>query len=248
MLLNDALDNAAGIDLPTLKARYDQYGYVAIPSIFSATEVARWSAEADRLWRLPEVDDPHSARVDWRTTVAGGRTAERLDPVTDISPLFQRLAGDERVLTLAGYLLGEEAILFKDKLIIKPPGVNGYPLHQDFAYIEHFGFAGSQQLAVCIAIDRTDDSAGPMEFIPFLHRRRLPSPPERPGEVDETALDVGSGERLRMEPGDMVIFSSLCPHRSAPNRSSRCRRLLFLTYNTRSSGDFYDTYYRTGKP
>jgi ectoine hydroxylase-related dioxygenase (phytanoyl-CoA dioxygenase family) len=248
MLLTDALGNGTELDPPALKARYDHCGYVAIRSIFSSDEVESWSAEADRLWHLPEVDDPRSSRVDWRTTIAGTRTAERLDPVTDISPVFQHLSTDQRLLTLAGYLLGEEAILFKDKLIIKPPGVNGYPLHQDFAYIEHFGFEGSQQLAVCIAIDATDVAAGPIEFFPFLHHRRLPSPPGRPGEADEAALDMDSGELLQMEPGDMVIFSSLCPHRSAPNRSGHCRRLLFLTYNARSSGDFYDSYYRTGKP
>ena len=53
---------------------------------------------------------------------------------------------------------------------------------------------------------------------------------------------------MTLEAGDMVIFSSLCPHRSAPNRSNSSRRLLFLTYNARSTGDLYDTYYRLGKP
>lgn len=231
-----------------LKAEYDLRGYVLIRSIFSTGEVQCWSQEAERLWALPEVHDPDSFRVDRRATLSGGRAAERIDPVIDISPPFNRLSRDQRLLALASRLLGEEAILFKDKLIVKPPGVNGYPLHQDFAYIENFGFEGSQQLAICIAIDRTDESAGPIEFFPFQHHRRLRSPPDRPGETDEHELDTSSGETLGMDPGDMVIFSSLCPHRSAPNRSNSPRRLLFLTYNARSSGDFYDTYYRLGKP
>mgnify|MGYP003332445714 CR=1 FL=1 len=31
-----------------------------------------------------------------------------------------------------GQLLGEEVCLFKDKLIYKPAGATGYPLHQDY--------------------------------------------------------------------------------------------------------------------
>lgn len=235
-------------DLEQFKSDYDRKGYVRLPSPFSPRELKEWRIEADRLWSLPEIGDPENFRVDWRRNIRGERVPERLDPVTDISPLFSGLSRDHRILSIVTRLLGEEPVLFKDKLIIKPPGVNGYPLHQDFAYIDFFGFEGSQQLAVCIAIDATDDAAGPIEFFPGCHRHRLPSPETRPGELDESTLGSAAGEVLKLEPGDMIIFSSLCPHRSEPNRSNSPRRLLFLTYNARSAGDLYATYYRLGKP
>jgi len=235
-------------NLETLKKIYDQKGYVKVAALFTPGEISAWREEADRLWALPEIADPETFRVDWRKDVQGERVPERLDPVRDISPLFAALSRDPRILSIVHSLLQEEPLLFKDKLIIKPPGVNGYPLHQDFAYIDFLGFEGSQQLAVCLAIDATEPAAGPIEFFPGCHHRRLPSPAERPGELDAAALDSAEGEVVTLEAGDMVIFSSLCPHRSAPNRSNSSRRLLFLTYNARSTGDLYDTYYRLGKP
>jgi ectoine hydroxylase-related dioxygenase (phytanoyl-CoA dioxygenase family) len=236
------------VNLERIKTDYDKKGYVKLPSLFSPQEIKEWQAEADRLWSLPEIGDPENIRVDWRANIHGERVPERMDPVTDISPLFSRLSRDQRILSVVKRLLGEEPILFKDKLIIKPPDVDGYPLHQDFAYIDFLGFEGSQQLATCIAIDPTVDAAGPIEFFPDFHHRRLPSPDTRPGELDKSTLDSAEGEVLNMEPGDIVIFSSLCPHRSDSNRSGSPRRLIFFTYNARSTGDLYATYYRLGKP
>lgn len=235
-------------DLEKMKRDYVQSGYVKISSPFNASNIQNWRDEAKRLWSLPEIEDSDNFRVDSRANLGGKRVPERLDPVIDISPVFAALSQDQRIISIASLLLGEPPILFKDKLIVKPPGVTGYPLHQDFAYIDFFGFEGSQQLAVCIAIDKTEDDSGPIEFFPNLHHRRLPSPAERPGETDEQLLDIKKGQILVMNPGDMVFFNSLCPHRSAPNTSAQSRRLLFFTYNARSSGDFYDAYYRMGKP
>jgi hypothetical protein len=38
------------------------------------------------------------------------------------------------------------------------------------------------------------------------------------------------------EPGDVAIFGGFVPHRSAPNRSDRWRRQLYLSYNKESDG------------
>jgi ectoine hydroxylase-related dioxygenase (phytanoyl-CoA dioxygenase family) len=235
-------------DLNRITALYEQNGYVHLPSQFSDYEIDSWCDEAERLWSLPEVNEPNNFRVDYRATIEGNRVPERLDPITDVSHLFKLLSKDQRILSIVNHIFREDSVLFKDKLIFKPPGVTGYPLHQDFSYIDFFGFEGSQQLAVCIAIDKADDTAGPIEFFPGWHHHRLPSPVDRPGETDERLLGTTKGKIVAMEPGDMVLFHSLCPHRSAPNRSKLNRRLLFFTYNTRSSGDFYDTYYHLGKP
>ena len=236
------------LDQDKIKADFEEYGFVAVNSQFSTSEIYAWRDEADRLWSLPEIKDSKTFRVDGRATVDGNRVPERLDPVTDISPLFAELAQDRRILSIVTLLLGEAPILFKDKLIVKPPGAMGYPLHQDFAYIDFLGFEGSQQLAACMAIDDTEALAGPIEFFPNRHHQRLSSPAERPGELDESTLGVMEGRVLPMKAGDMVLFHSLCPHRSAPNSSAATRRLLFFTYNTLSSGDFYETYYEMNKP
>jgi len=44
------------------------------------------------------------------------------------------------------------------------------------------------------------------------------------------------------EPGDIVAFSALAPHRSAPNRSPENRAILFLTYARDERIDLYSAY------
>jgi hypothetical protein len=49
---------------------------------------------------------------------------------------------------------------------------------------------------------------------------------------------------LTLAPGDVAIFGGFTPHRSAPNRSDRWRRQLYLSYNALSDGgDQHDKHY-----
>jgi ectoine hydroxylase-related dioxygenase (phytanoyl-CoA dioxygenase family) len=227
---------------------YERFGYAVVASPFDADEIAAWRRECDRLWSLPHVADGSEFRVDPRATVDGHSVPERLDPVIDASPLFAALSRDDRVLRIARALLRDEPLLFKDKLIAKLPRTTGYRTHQDFAYIAFLGFPASHQLAIAIAVDAADADNGAIEVFPGRHDRLLPAAADDPHLSDESALDPTSPARLDLEPGDMLVMHSLCPHRSAPNRTQSARRLLFFTYNAAASGDHYETYYRLGKP
>jgi ectoine hydroxylase-related dioxygenase (phytanoyl-CoA dioxygenase family) len=238
----------AATRLAAIAADYGRLGYAIVASPFRDDEIESWRTECDRLWALPGVHDASDARVDLRDTVSGRRVPERLDPVIDVSPVFAALSRDDRVLRIVRALLGEEPVLFKDKLIAKTPGTMGYRTHQDFAYIAFLGFPGDRQLAVSIAIDATDAGNGAIEVFGGRHEALLPAPSDDRFLVDERVLDPASAVTLAVEPGDMVILQSLCPHRSAPNRTGEPRRLVFFTYNGVSAGDHYESYYRLGKP
>jgi len=50
---------------------------------------------------------------------------------------------------------------------------------------------------------------------------------------------------LELRPGDVAIFGCFVSHRSAPNSSGRCCRLLYLSYNVTSDrGDRREQHYR----
>lgn len=232
----------------TLRSEFSRNGFVYLPSPFTADQLRSWRQEVDRLGALVASMESERPEVDRRQTLQGDAIPERIDPVTGLSPVFFRLARHPLLLELAETLLDDEPLLFKDKLILKTPGTLGYPLHQDYAYIDFFGFSGDQQLAIAIALDEARLDSGPIEFFPGCHHARLPSPENRPGEVDLESIEGVTGQRVEMGAGDMVVFSSLCPHRSAPNHSNSGRSMLFFTYNARSSGDYYAQYYRMGKP
>src|SRR5262249_43211422 len=162
----------------------------------------------------------------------------------DLSPACARLARDRRVLDLLACLYGEQAFLFKDKLIYKPPGCAGYDLHQD--YIAWPDFPRSF-VTVLLALDAAGPDNGCTEVFPGYHHAGYLAPadgnypPLPPGAVDESR-----GVPLRLYPGDAAVFGCLTPHRSAPNRSARWRRQLYLSYNAASEGgERREAHYRT---
>jgi len=210
-------------------ARYRRDGYLMRADLFTARETERWTVECDRLWEAVSgrLEDP---RVQWRGRVGGGRVADRLDPVLDISPEYTRLAADPRVFTAAASLLDGTATVFKAKLITKRPGTEGYGLHQDFPYWEMLGLPADDYVNVLVAFDRFDPESGATEVFPGLHREKAPAPAGAPLDVDDSWIADRRGVRFDLEPGGVVFFHSLLPHRSAPNRGEHPRRGLFLTY------------------
>jgi 2-aminoethylphosphonate dioxygenase len=215
--------------------RYALDGYVVCPGVFARDEIVELSREANRLFSRRDLIDFRNIRCRWQNHHETGECRfDTFDPVIDLSPLIERMARDARVLEIVGALYGEEACLFKDKLIYKPPGATGYGLHQD--YIGWDSFPASF-VTVLVPIDPSRDENGATEVFPGCHREGYLS--AKDGEYHElpmSAVDESAGVRLCLEPGDIAIFGCMTPHRSAPNRSSSWRRQLYLSYNALSDG------------
>ncbi|MGH9368993.1 MAG: phytanoyl-CoA dioxygenase family protein [Thermoanaerobaculia bacterium] len=223
-------------------ARYWAEGFVAVRGVFSRSEVLVWRRECDRLWAAASINDRDS-RIQWREHATKGEVPDRFDPVIDISPVFHRLAQDDRLLDAARSVLGSEATLLKDKLITKRPGTKGYGMHQDFTYWAFLGVPADAIVTVQVSIDAAGEANAAIEVFPRLHRRQLEAPPEEPRDVDETKMDLSDGRVVRSRPGDILLFHSLVPHRSAPNTSLQNRRAIFVTYVTGGNDDVYERYH-----
>lgn len=208
---------------------YWRDGYVIVKRLFDATTIASMTRECDRLWTsVPATRD--NPRVQWRGLLAGGEIADRIDPVLDVSPLLNALANESHLREVAADALDGTAVVFKCKLITKRPGTLGYMMHQDYPYWEFLGAPAEDFVNVLVAFDRFDAANGATEVFPGLHRERIPSPPDAPYDADETLVDTSRGVLIELEPGDVALFHSMTPHRSAPNRGQHDRRGLFLTY------------------
>jgi hypothetical protein len=221
--------------------RYQRDGYVLLAGRFTLVEVHDWVSECERLWQELS-DDLRADRIQYRGGIAGGRVADRIDPVVDISPAFGRLAADPRIVDAATALLGAPAALMKAKLITKRPGTMGYLPHQDFPYWEHLGIGADAMLSVQVSIDRATPDNGALEVYPGLQRTRLPAPPGAPLDTDVRALEAHSSEVVASEPGDLLFFHSMTPHRSGPNRAGHPRRTLYLTYVGGVGAEIYEQY------
>lgn len=233
-MADTALSN--GTLTPEQVRNYHTQGYLIVPGVFQAEEMAALAAEAEVL--LAERRDlicTDNLRCRWQKHVDTGECLfETFDPVTDLSPTVARLATDPRILDRLAPLYGEEGCLFKDKLIFKPPGAFGYDLHQDF--IGWPGFPRSF-VTVLVAIDAAERVNGCTEVFPGCHRRGYLSPED--GNYHPLPAEAVGDTRavpLELKPGDLAIFGCFMPHRSAPNRSDGSRRQLYLSYNARSDG------------
>ena len=228
---------------------YRDNGFLLLRGVFDRPSVARLRDECRRLWGLVEVVESNR-RLQWRRTLDGGKTADRIDPVLDLSPLLQTTVSDARLTDPVRQLLGcVGPDVFKVKLISKWPETTGYALHQDYSYWSGVeGVDPSSFVTAMLALDPAGPDSGPLEVFPGLHRKVLSGPPENPKDVAEQAVDMNTGVRAELQPGDMIFFHPLAPHRSGPNRSDSNRESLFFTYVRPGHIDLMDRYYTARSP
>ena len=218
---------------------YNKNGYVIVRGVFSSQEATAWGKECKRLLRLGLAHKDNIRTTAYRLSETM-YVVDCFHPVIDISPVFNELAHDERILEAVSTVCGEKMLLFKDGLVYKMIGMKGYPIHQDYSWWQAFP---SDLVTAIISIDGADAENGGVEFFPGYHDRLLSTLGERRhmNEAEAWQIDFSAAELLETEPGDMILFSCLTPHRSGPNLSSRTRRQLYFTYSAARHGDLYDT-------
>lgn len=225
-------------------ASYHETGYLILRGVLTDIETKVLQYECDRLLMPSVYNDPKNIRAGYRHAPDGTGTLERLDPVHDASILFGALVRDERIIAPLRDVFSDEPRLFKDKLIFKLPGVGGYTMHQDAAYWQVFPY--ESLVSVMVAIDGASRENGGLELFAGHHDRLLSTPGELRNFTENEAakVDEARGELIETSPGDLVIFTSLTPHRSGQNVSDRSRRQLFLTYSPAKSGELYKAHYQ----
>ncbi|WNR44041.1 phytanoyl-CoA dioxygenase family protein [Paenibacillus roseipurpureus] len=223
---------------------YNDQGYLVLRNVFSEKEAKVIQSECDQLLTLGEYTDPFNIRAGHKNYADGSVAIERLDPVHDISAVFADLVKDERILSPLRDIYLDEPTLFKDKLIFKLPGANGYSMHQDAAWWQGFPIEGL--ISVMVAIDGASKVNGGLELFPGYHERLRSTPGElrnmNAAEIEE--IDPSTGVIVETNPGDMIIFHSFTPHQSGANRSEVSRKQLYLTYSPSKNGDLYKAHYQ----
>lgn len=142
------------------------------------------------------------------------------------------------MVDVAGALLGEPAVLYKDKLNHKLPGGAGYAPHQDapaYRFVE-------THVSCMVAIDDATPANGCLEVVSGAHDRLWPT--DDVGCIAADAVEAMDWQPAPVRAGDTLWFHSRTPHRSGPNTSDRPRRALYPTYNAAAEGDLRAAYYR----
>jgi ectoine hydroxylase-related dioxygenase (phytanoyl-CoA dioxygenase family) len=204
---------------PAQARAYDEDGFFVLDDAFDAGTVQCMIDEIDPLERRVE---------DFLRTQDGGRFfIAQADAITFSVHLVSRsralreLCAGPVFQDLAHDLIGPDVRLYWDQAVYKKPEPRReFPWHQDNGYT----YVEPQQYLTCwIALgDATLDNGCPW-VAPGLHRR---------GTLEHWMTDVGWAclehpERsvpVEARAGSIVVFSSLTPHRTGPNRTDRVRK------------------------
>ncbi len=209
-------------------------GWVVVDVLPPSTRasLAAWSDEVAAL--------PESAGVlQHRELTDTGPQLCRSEHFIDAHAGLRELLTRGALVEVAGALLGEPAVLYKEKINHKLPGGAGYSAHQD---APAYPLVASHVSAM-VAIDDVDPDNGALEVVSQCFDDVLPT--DERGCIERSVADRLAWEPVAVPAGATLWFHSRTPHRSGPNRSSRPRRALYPTYNAASEGDRRSEYYRT---
>ncbi len=217
---------------------YAQQGYAVLRGVLSPAECEEARRESDRLMALCDADrDGYGARLEAEIDHlapehrAGMDTVIRkIEPISDLSPFFDRLAQHDAVAGPARAVFGGDVNLFEDKLNLKLPGGSPYPWHQDWSCCWR---AHTDELITCfVYLDDADLTNGCLQVIPGSHLGRPVHPFKGSGhfEVDPSCVDGSRAVPVPLAAGDMIAFDPYLLHYSDLNRGTVPRRAIIYTY------------------
>jgi hypothetical protein len=215
-------------------------GFLLLREAFNSSVSENIREWADEISRLPEKIGKHWVYHESSLLDEKRNLINRIENMTPFHKGLSALA--DSFIPSCGQLLGEEAVLFKDKINFKMPGGDGFKPHQDAQagweiYATYF-------INVMVCLDEATLKNGCLELAnrpAGLADMKLVGKEWSPLSEEETAfMDF---KAYPTKPGDVIYFDSYAPHKSAQNLTDKPRRLYFSTYNRLSEGDHLENYF-----
>ncbi|MEY2427005.1 MAG: hypothetical protein QOI61_2577 [Actinomycetota bacterium] len=228
------------------RAQFERDGYVVVPDVVAADELARVTAELDELEAKTER---------WLAKQDGGRAdiAENGAITFTIwcvmrSEAARKLVKHPKLVGLCNELLGPDVNLYWDQAVYKKPEKpRPFPWHQDTGYT----YTDPQHYLTCwVSLNGATVDNGCPWVLPGVHRAGtlLHHWVEPIGWqcVDEP----GGAVPAEVPAGGAVVFSSVTPHQTGPNVTDDVRKAYIVQYGpvgmTRVLGDWQNGTEPTG--
>jgi ectoine hydroxylase-related dioxygenase (phytanoyl-CoA dioxygenase family) len=210
---------------PEQARQYDDLGYFVL-------EGALTRAEIDEL--LAEIDPFERRQEEALRQMEGGRFfIARADEITFTTHLvvpslrLRRFTASALFAGLCADLIGPDVRLYWDQAVYKKPGTESpFPWHQDNGY----AFVEPQQYLTCwVALtDATEENGCPW-VVPRLHR--LGTLAHEYSDIGFVCLrDPAEAVAVPASAGSIVVFSSLTPHSTGPNRTEAVRKAYIVQF------------------
>ena len=148
-------------------------------------------------------------------------------------PAIQKYLKSKPIKEVVTKLLDGDAFIFNEQFVMKEPNTqSSFNWHQDSGYIN---FDHKPYLTTWLALDDTHSLNGPLSVIPtnigttaeVLTHQWSDKSKDLFIEVDEA-----KAKTLHVTAGALVVFSSLTPHASGANQSSKTRTAYLAQYSS----------------
>jgi phosphatidylglycerophosphate synthase len=220
------------------QAHYASKAWALAPGFISPAEAAEIASWVDELEHRPERPGVEMVYHETSLSDPSVRLVQRIENFCPFHAQFDRLVHG-RLKDAVEELIGDPAVLFKDKINFKMPGGTGFEPHQD----QQAGWSVYAPIFVTalVCIDPAGPENGCLEIADTPRFKGLIGEEWKPLTPAEMA--GFSMKPIPCKPGDVLFFDSYVPHASKPNNTQSARRILYLTYNAQAYGDHRAQYF-----
>lgn len=215
---------------------YHRDGYIVVEKLVSEEEVAALGARLHEYTHGDRIRGGLRFQIEPR--VQRGELAvehpgdgiRKIDYLVQEDDLFRQLGLHPNILSILTQILGPDMKMFRNSLLLKPPEVGSAKgMHQDSPY---WPIAPMDLCSCWFPLDDATLENGCMAAIPGGHQQgALPHVHVTDDfVVDEAYYNPDDMVMLPMKAGSGLFFHSLLPHYTAPNRSTKWRRAIALSY------------------
>ena len=218
---------------------FERDGYVLLPRVFSAAEVAILRAETDR---LSATDTDCITREKSGAVRSIARVHENEGPTQSAS--LRALTRTPRLMEPVVQLMGDSCIYIHQTQVKFKTALEGgiCSWHQDYGTWRRDGIPAPRAITAMVMIDDAEEISGAMYFAPGSHRHGEVIHLEDPGIGALNPLSVDRRHLTRLlevrkpvpvvgSAGSVVLYHCNLIHGSGHNMSPRDRRQITIVYN-----------------
>ena len=211
---------------------YRKNGFVTAENVLTGAEVSELRRVTDDFVERSRAVTEHDDVFDLEPghTPEAPRLRRLKDPISQ-HPVYDRTLRHDGILDIVAQLIGPGIRTNGNKLNMKSPGFgSAVEWHQDWAFYPH---SNDDVLAVGVAMDDMLVENGCMLMIPGSHLGPVYSHHQDgrfAGAVTEAVEGADRAVPVEVGAGGITLHHARTLHASAPNTSSRPRRLLLFQY------------------
>ena len=213
-------------------------GFLHIRQWYSRSEMDRVAASTDQLQSLPETPGKW---LKYFESGVDGRLLCRIENFAQYESQYNEIVRGDAMINLLSGLMGDGAVLFKEKVNFKLAGGEGFKAHQDAPAFTTFN--QNFHVTAMLSIDTSNTQNGCLEVAVGGRCDELLAM-DKDLTLNSAVEQSFNWRPIETEPGDLLVFDSYVPHRSAKNESPSARRALYATYNRARDGDVRDAYFQ----